>query len=67
MKMLFIPPLEKGDEGGFFYTSILHKISPFPSLPKRGIFGAMTIFLENRTLWMDTIKYHVCIVHRGKA
>jgi len=28
-------------KGGFLDKSILHKISPFPSLPKRGIFGSM--------------------------
>jgi hypothetical protein len=37
-----IPPFGKGGGGGFLDTSILHKISPYPSLPKRGIFGSMT-------------------------
>jgi hypothetical protein len=36
-----IPPLEKGEKGDLKKNvlCINHKISPIPSLPKRGIFG----------------------------
>jgi hypothetical protein len=32
----YIPPLAKGDRGGFLGKEIIHKISPRPSFPKRG-------------------------------
>jgi hypothetical protein len=44
---LYLPPLEKGDRGGFLKKSILHKISPCPSLPKRGSEGFPTSGNDN--------------------
>jgi len=44
MKIYYIPPLAKGDEGDFRNRCFnsFQKISPRPSLLKRGIFGSMT-------------------------
>jgi len=43
--------LEKGDEGGF-QDKLIHKISPNPSLPKRGYLlnndGSMTGGIDDR-------------------
>ena len=33
---LYLPPLEKGDSGGFLKKSILYKISPLPLFAKEG-------------------------------
>ena len=41
IRYFLLPPLEKGDKGGFLIISVNiydYKISPNPSLPKRGIF-----------------------------
>jgi hypothetical protein len=50
---IFIPPLAKGDEGGFkkqMVAAIIHKISLYPSFPKRGIFRSITAgaLLDNK-------------------
>jgi len=42
MAVIFtIPPLKKGGEGGFEKANKDYKISPDPSLPKRGIKGQL--------------------------
>jgi hypothetical protein len=60
MKILFAPPLEKGDEGGFkeiMFLHIIHKISPTPSLPKRGISGSMTEKKMSRNVRDNTLGF----------
>jgi hypothetical protein len=44
---LYLPPLENGDRGGFLKKSILYKISPCPSLSKRGSEGFPTSGNDN--------------------
>jgi hypothetical protein len=39
--LCILPLYQRGTEWDFLNESILHKISPFPSLPKRGIFKSM--------------------------
>ncbi len=57
MKIPYIPPLPKGMKGDFlnrYFYFMIHKISPNPSFPKRGIFGSMTL---NVVLPMDFLVY----------
>jgi hypothetical protein len=47
MKISDIPPFGKGRLGGIFMErGYYHKISPLPSLPKRGIFGQFRNMVE---------------------
>jgi hypothetical protein len=59
--MKISPPFGKGGQGGILRTNASfydYKISPNPSLPKRGIFGSMIIIPEKQAVaeWAKSVK-----------